>query len=49
MTEKQTTSDNDRNRSQINRRRFIAGAGAAALSFTVLKPEPVRGNCLFAA
>lgn len=27
-----------------NRRQFIAGAGAAALSFTVVKPELVRGT-----
>lgn len=27
----------------INRRKFMAGAGAAALSFTVMKPETVRG------
>ncbi len=27
----------------VNRRKFIAGAGAAALSFTVIKPELVRG------
>jgi len=29
---------------QITRRRFIAGAGTAALSFAVIKPELVRGT-----
>lgn len=29
---------------EINRRHFITGAGAAALSFTILKPELVRGT-----
>jgi len=31
-------------RGRINRRQFIAGSGAAALSFTVMKPELVRGT-----
>jgi len=31
-------------RGQINRRQFMAGTGAAAFSFTVLKPELVRGT-----
>jgi myo-inositol 2-dehydrogenase/D-chiro-inositol 1-dehydrogenase len=29
---------------QINRRRFIAGAGAAAFSFAIIKPQFVRGT-----
>ncbi|MBN2593811.1 MAG: Gfo/Idh/MocA family oxidoreductase [Sedimentisphaerales bacterium] len=31
------------NSGRINRRRFMAGAGAAALSFTIVKPQLVRG------
>jgi len=41
MSEKSRTSDKKSGR--ISRRRFIAGAGAAAVSFTVVKPELVRG------
>jgi myo-inositol 2-dehydrogenase/D-chiro-inositol 1-dehydrogenase len=33
-----------KSRKQITRRRFIAGAGATALSFTVIKPALVRGT-----
>ena len=43
MSEKQKTSNAGNNRQRISRRRFIAGASAAALSFTVVKPELVRG------
>lgn len=43
MSEKQRTLASDKNLEQISRRRFIAGAGAAALSFTAVKPELVRG------
>jgi myo-inositol 2-dehydrogenase/D-chiro-inositol 1-dehydrogenase len=31
-------------RGRINRRQFIAGTGAVALPFTVIKPEQVRGS-----
>jgi predicted dehydrogenase len=43
MSEKQEASILNKERERITRRRFIAGAGAAALSFTVVKPEQVRG------
>ncbi len=43
MSEHQKTSIAGRNSGRINRRRFMAGAGAAALSFTIVKPELVRG------
>jgi len=43
MSEEQKTSVVSRSRQPITRRRFIAGAGAATLSFTVVKPELVRG------
>jgi predicted dehydrogenase len=43
MSEKRKTLIAGNNRQRISRRRFIAGAGAAALSFTVVKPELVRG------
>ncbi len=43
MSEKQEASVVNERREQITRRRFIAGAGAAALSFTVVKPAQVRG------
>lgn len=36
-------SFNEKNSRRVNRRQFIAGAGAA-LSFTVMKPELVRGT-----
>jgi len=43
MTECEKTSITGKSRERITRRRFIAGAGATALSFTVIKPELVRG------
>lgn len=43
MSRTTCTSLEKTNRPQINRRKFIAGAGAAALSFTVMKPALVRG------
>ena len=43
MSEQQNVSTPGNERESISRRRFIAGAGAAALSFTVVKPEQVRG------
>ena len=43
MPEEQKTLSTEESQQQLNRRRFIAGAGAAALSFTVVKPELVRG------
>ena len=43
MSEKQKTSVANKNSERITRRRFIAGAGATALSFTVVKPQLVRG------
>ena len=43
MTERKKTSSVDKTNTQLNRREFIAGTGAAALSFTVMKPELVRG------
>ncbi|MBN2316323.1 MAG: Gfo/Idh/MocA family oxidoreductase [Sedimentisphaerales bacterium] len=42
MSESKDTSSHV-NVTSISRRRFMAGAGAAALSFTVVKPELVRG------
>jgi predicted dehydrogenase len=43
MSEKQKTSNAGNDSQRISRRRFITGASAAALSFTVVKPELVRG------
>ena len=43
MSKEQETSVAGGGRSKINRRKFMAGAGAAALSFTVVKPQLVRG------
>ncbi len=43
MSEKQEASVVNKERERITRRGFIAGAGAAALSFTVVKPGQVRG------
>lgn len=43
MSELIDTSHVERNSKSISRRRFMAGAGAAALSFTVVRPELVRG------
>lgn len=44
MSEKQNISNASMSRKQITRRRFIASAGAAALSFTIIKPSLVRGT-----
>jgi myo-inositol 2-dehydrogenase/D-chiro-inositol 1-dehydrogenase len=44
MVESEITSITGKSREQITRRRFIAGAGATALSFTVIKPKLVRGT-----
>ncbi len=44
MAESGKTSIANKSQEQITRRRFIAGAGATALSFTVIKPELVRGT-----
>jgi len=44
MSNKRRNSVLGKSQDQITRRRFIAGAGAAALSFTVIKPELVRGD-----
>ena len=41
MTVKNNLSNKKNNR--LNRRQFITGAGAAALSFSIIKPELVRG------
>lgn len=43
MSQKQKVSVVNRKNQRLTRRGFIAGAGAAALSFTVVKPEHVRG------
>ena len=43
MLEHKEISMTQANSTSISRRRFMAGAGAAALSFTVVKPELVRG------
>ncbi len=43
MTERKKTSLVNKTNTQLNRRAFIAGTGAAALSFTVMKPELVCG------
>jgi myo-inositol 2-dehydrogenase/D-chiro-inositol 1-dehydrogenase len=43
MSQHNKTSITGGNSARINRRRFMAGAGAAALSFTIVKPELVRG------
>ena len=43
MSEKQKTSVAKKNSERITRRRFIAGTGAAALSFTVVKSNLVHG------
>ena len=43
MPEKQQVVGAEKNQQHVSRRQFIAGAGAAALSFTVVKPELVRG------
>jgi myo-inositol 2-dehydrogenase/D-chiro-inositol 1-dehydrogenase len=43
MSERNKISKTGSDSPRINRRRFMAGAGAAALSFTIVKPELVRG------
>jgi myo-inositol 2-dehydrogenase/D-chiro-inositol 1-dehydrogenase len=43
MSKNQEASVVKREKERITRRKFIAGAGVAALSFTVVKPEHVRG------
>jgi predicted dehydrogenase len=43
MSEKQEASVVNTEKERITRRKFIGAAGAAALSFTVVKPEHVRG------
>ncbi|MBC8469533.1 MAG: Gfo/Idh/MocA family oxidoreductase [Planctomycetes bacterium] len=43
MSKNQEASVVNKEKERITRRKFIAGAGAAALSFTVVKPEQVRG------
>jgi len=42
MSQERKTSTAGKSRRPITRRQFIAGAGAAAMSFTVVKPELVR-------
>jgi myo-inositol 2-dehydrogenase/D-chiro-inositol 1-dehydrogenase len=44
MAECKKTTIANKNQKQITRRRFIAGAGAAAMSFTVIKPKLVYGT-----
>jgi myo-inositol 2-dehydrogenase/D-chiro-inositol 1-dehydrogenase len=44
MSQHNKTSITGKDSAGINRRRFMAGAGAAALSFTIVKPELVRGS-----
>lgn len=44
MEEKPKTAVTGNIRKQITRRRFITQAGTAALSFTIIKPELVRGT-----
>ena len=43
MSDKQVLTPTDKKNQRISRRTFVAGAGTAALSFTVLKPEIVHG------
>jgi predicted dehydrogenase len=44
MAEKRRASAGGKKHQQITRRRFITGAGATALSFTIVKPKLVRGT-----
>jgi predicted dehydrogenase len=44
MAEKRRVSAGGKKHQQITRRRFITGAGATALSFTIVKPKLVRGT-----
>ena len=43
MSEKRRTLGAGKSRHRVTRRQFIGGASVAALSFTVVKPELVRG------
>jgi len=43
MSQEESNSNLSRKSSGLSRRRFIAGAGAAAATFSVMKPELVRG------
>ena len=43
MQKRHTNSVSGKTNDTVNRRQFIAGAGAAALSFTVMKPGLVKG------
>ena len=43
MSDKRGISATDKKNQRMSRRKFVAGAGAAALSFTVIKPELVHG------
>ena len=44
MSEKEKKSRVGKDSARISRRDFVAGAGAAALAFTVVKPQNVRGT-----
>jgi myo-inositol 2-dehydrogenase/D-chiro-inositol 1-dehydrogenase len=44
MSHNRTSTDAPVNRPSLSRRDFIAGAGAAAVSFAVIRPERVRGS-----
>ena len=44
MMEKRKDSIVSENQQQISRRRFIAGTGMAAFSFTMVKPKLIRGD-----
>ena len=44
MTEESKPSNLEPQRRTLDRREFMTGAGAAALSFSILKPELVRGS-----
>ncbi|MHC4482611.1 MAG: Gfo/Idh/MocA family protein [Planctomycetota bacterium] len=44
MAQERKISVADKRQQQVTRRQFIAGAGAAAFSFTVVKPALVRGT-----
>jgi len=44
MDNKKISSNDSQSSNSISRRRFMAGAGAAALSFTIIKPHLVGGS-----
>ncbi len=44
MTEEWKPSTDESQRATLDRREFLAGAGAAAFSFSIMKPELVRGS-----